>query len=203
MFMFIYSTVAKLGYVYMWKGRTGEKSKPVWPGGLMPSIDAIEVSFGSSQVLQGSYDTLLYDEYVRQPGNQVVAYSFTLPIWWSSCTVSRGDPLPFVIRSLYWFAGPKSAVLAFAGKWKIYVLHIFFRICVFNEMELIFKICLTLKPTTKTNISCPVYCLAALIIRFYKRRSTPSKLNASYWILVPANQNVPYVTPATINYKIV
>ena len=55
MFMFIYSTVAKLGYVYMWKGRTGEKSKPVWPGGLMPSIDAIEVSFGSSQVLQGSY----------------------------------------------------------------------------------------------------------------------------------------------------
>ena len=34
----------------MWKGRTGEKSKPlIWPGDLMPSIDAIEVILDHSK----------------------------------------------------------------------------------------------------------------------------------------------------------
>ena len=111
MFMFIYSTVAKLGYVYMWKGRTGEKSKPVWPGGLMPSIDAIEVSFGSSQVLQGSYDTLLYDEYVRQPGNQVVAYSFTLPAWCREATLTVRDKVTLLIRG--------SKISCFSVRWQM------------------------------------------------------------------------------------
>lgn len=38
MSIFICSTVAKLGYVYMWKARTGAKSKAIWPRDLITSL---------------------------------------------------------------------------------------------------------------------------------------------------------------------
>jgi len=112
-----------------------------------------------------------------------------------------------VIRSPYWFAGPKSAgFIAFGGKWrKIWKLY-FFRLNVSNKMELIYiyEKCLTLK--TKTNIcwrasqsSFTVWPLSSFaVINVAQFRLNWTHL-LEFWF--PANENVPYVILATINYK--
>lgn len=106
--------------------------------------------------------------------------------------VSSCDTLPYMIRSPYWFAGPKSAGLYFSDfmfstKWNSYLRNVWHW---------------SPRPKPTSSVLFTVWPLLSFAFTNYCR-SIPSKLNASYWILVVANQNVPYVIPAPINYKIV